>query len=132
MPEMNEDPRFSSAGLRVENRADLNREIIARTTTGTCAQWIERLNAAGVPCGPILSMDTAFENEQVKHLAMTRRVRHPQRGDIDIMAPALVFNDAQQPPVHAAPETGAHSEEILDWLGLDANTRERLRAAGVV
>jgi len=132
MPEMNADPRFASAGLRVENRADLNREIIARTMTASSAQWIERLNAAGVPCGPILSMDAAFENEQVRHLAMTRRVRHPQRGDIDIMAPPVVFGDVEMPPVHAAPETGAHSNEILRELGLDAAACERLRAAGVV
>ncbi|MBO1110775.1 CaiB/BaiF CoA transferase family protein [Bordetella petrii] len=132
MPEMNDDPRFASAGLRVENRADLNREIIARTRCRTSAEWIERLNAAGVPCGPILSMDTAFQNEQVRHLVMTRRVNHPQRGDIDIMAPPLVFGGAERPPVTAAPETGAHSDEILGWLGLDAAARERLRAAGAV
>ncbi|CAM4106139.1 CaiB/BaiF CoA transferase family protein [Bordetella tumulicola] len=132
MPEINDDPRFASAGLRVENRADLNREIIARTMTGTSAQWIERLNAAGVPCGPILSMDAAFENEQVRHLAMTRRVAHPQRGDIDIMAPPVVFDGVERPPVHAAPETGAHSDEILNWLGLDAAACDRLRAAGAV
>ncbi|MBV7482294.1 CaiB/BaiF CoA-transferase family protein [Bordetella sp. BOR01] len=132
MPEMNGDPRFASAGLRVENRADLNREIIARTRRRTSAQWIENLNAAGVPCGPILSMDTAFQDEQVRHLAMTRRVSHPQRGGIDIMAPPVVFDGAEMPPVSAAPETGAHSDEILGWLGLDAAACERLRAAGAV
>ncbi|MCD0504259.1 CaiB/BaiF CoA transferase family protein [Bordetella petrii] len=132
MPELNGDPRFASAGLRVENRPDLNREIIARTRGRSSAEWIERLNAAGVPCGPILSMDTVFENEQVRHLRTTQRVHHEQRGDIDIMAPPVVFGGAEPAAAAGAPETGAHSDEILGWLGLDADARARLRAAGAV
>lgn len=132
MPEMNQDPRFASAGLRVENRPELNREIIARTRTRNSADWIERLNAAGVPCGPILGMDGTFENEQVRHLRMTRRVTHPQRGDIDIMAQPVIFADTEAPAVSVAPETGAHTDDILSWLGLDAGARQRLRAAGAV
>lgn len=130
--ELINDPRFSSAGLRVENRPDLNRLIIASTMCSTSADLIDRLNKAGVPCGPILSMDQAFANEQVRHLAVTRRVEGTQRGDIEIMASPYIFEDGDMPPVSAAPETGAHSDEILDWLGLDEAARVRLRAAGVV
>ncbi|MFJ1301497.1 CaiB/BaiF CoA transferase family protein [Pseudomonadota bacterium AL_CKDN230030165-1A_HGKHYDSX7] len=132
MPELKDDARFGSAGLRVENRGELNREIIARTRTRDSADWIERLNQAGVPCGPILSMDMAFENEQVRHLRMTRRVTHPQRGDVDIIAPAVTFGGAEAPPVSPAPETGAHTDDILAWLGMDEAARQRLRAAGAV
>ncbi|WP_370519970.1 CaiB/BaiF CoA transferase family protein [Bordetella sp. 15P40C-2] len=132
MPEMIADPRFASAGQRVDNRAELNRAIISKTRTASSADWIEWLNEAGVPCGPILSMDQTFDNEQVRHLAVTRRVSHPQRGEIDIMAPPVVFEGAEMPAVRPAPETGAHSDEILQWLGLDAEARERLRAQRVV
>lgn len=132
MPELKDYPRFGSAGLRVENRGELNREIIARTRTRDSADWIERLNQAGVPCGPILSMDTAFENEQVRHLRMTRRVTHPQRGEVDIIAPAVTFGGAEAPAVSPAPETGAHTDDILAWLGMDEAARQRLRAAGAV
>ena len=132
MPEMSKDPRFLEAGLRVENRGDLNREIIARTRTRDSADWIAALNAAGVPCGPILSMDGTFANEQVQHLRMTRQVEHPRKGPITIMAQPVNFSDGELPAPRPAPETGAHTAEILQWLGLDGAECDRLRAAGVV
>lgn len=132
MPEMAGDPRFVEAGLRVENRGDLNREIIARTRTRTSADWIARLNAAGVPCGPILSMEGTFDDEQVRHLNMVRHVRHAKRGDIAIMGQPVIFGGTDLPEVRPAPETGAHSDEILAWIGLDEAQRERLRAAGAI
>jgi crotonobetainyl-CoA:carnitine CoA-transferase CaiB-like acyl-CoA transferase len=132
MPEMVADPRFREAGLRVENREALNREIIARTRTRTTDEWISRLNAAGVPCGPILAMDGVFANEQVRHLRMTREVDTPSKGKIDIMAPPLVFSDGDYPAPTPAPETGAHTDEILQWLGVQEADRQRLRAAGAL
>ncbi|KCB23721.1 CaiB/BaiF CoA transferase family protein [Bordetella hinzii] len=132
MPALAEDPRFASAGLRVENRAALNAEIVARTRRHGSAEWIERLNAAGVPCGPILGMDGTFENEQVRHLKVTRRVAHPQRGEIDILAQPVIFGDTEPGPLTPAPETGAHTDDILLWLGLDEAARGRLRAVGAV
>jgi crotonobetainyl-CoA:carnitine CoA-transferase CaiB-like acyl-CoA transferase len=132
LPALTHDPRFVEAGLRVENRADLNREIIARTRTRTSAEWIERLNVAGVPCGPILSMDGTFENEQVRHLNMVRHVRTPTKGDIAIMAQPVIFGGTEPPDVRPAPETGGHSDEILAWLGMDDAQRARLRAAGAI
>jgi crotonobetainyl-CoA:carnitine CoA-transferase CaiB-like acyl-CoA transferase len=131
-PELLADARFGTAGDRVENRAHLNKEIIARTRTRTTAEWIRLLNDAGVPCGPILDMEGTFDNEQVRHLNMTRTVRHPSRGDISIMAQPMVFSDGELPQPRPAPETGAHSEEILEWLGIDAAERGRLREAGVI
>jgi crotonobetainyl-CoA:carnitine CoA-transferase CaiB-like acyl-CoA transferase len=132
MPELTRDARFVEAGLRVENRAELNRAIIARTRTRTSAEWIASLNAAGVPCGPILSMDGTFENEQVKHLNMVRHVHHPEKGDIAIMAQPVIFSGTAPPDLTLAPETGAHSDEILAWLGVDAERRQHLRAAGAI
>ncbi|MFC4274782.1 CaiB/BaiF CoA transferase family protein [Achromobacter aloeverae] len=132
MPEMIKDPRFTEAGLRVDNRADLNREIIARTRTRNSADWIAALNAAGVPCGPILAMDGTFADEQVQHLRMTRQVEHPRKGPISIMAQPVNFSDGELPAPRPAPETGANTAEILAWLGVDAAECERLRGAGVV
>ncbi|OZI77894.1 CaiB/BaiF CoA transferase family protein [Bordetella genomosp. 12] len=132
MPELIDDARFASAGLRVENRPALTAQIVARTRQRSSAEWIERLNAAGVPCGPILSMDGTFDNEQVRHLKMTRKVTHPQRGEFDILAQPVIFGDAEPGPVSPAPETGAHTDDILGWLGMDAAARERLRAVGAV
>ncbi|QGE54982.1 acyl-CoA hydratase [Bordetella holmesii] len=132
MPGLIDDARFASAGLRVENRPALNEQIVSRTRQRTSAEWIERLNAAGAPCGPILSMDGTFANEQVHHLNMTRKVRHPQRGEVEILAQPVIFADSEPGPVTPAPETGAHSDDIRTWLGLDGAARERLRAVGAV
>lgn len=90
-------------------------------------------NAAGMPAArPILSMDGTFENEQVRHLNMIRRAHNGGKGDISIMAPAVVFGRVEGPEPSAAPDTGAHSDGILGWLGLDAAARARLRSAGAI
>lgn len=132
MPELTRDPRFVEAGLRVDNRDALNHEIRTRTRTQSTAHWIEKLNEAGVPCGPILSMDGVFENEQVQHLRMTRQVRTPANRDIDIMAPAVIFSDGDYPDPRPAPETGANTDEILRWLDIGPTDVQRLRELGVV
>ncbi|HEY0294230.1 MAG TPA: CaiB/BaiF CoA-transferase family protein [Bordetella sp.] len=132
MPELARDPRFVEAGSRVENRMDLNREIISRTRTYSSADLIERLNAAGVPCGPILSMDGTFENEQVRHLNMVHHVRHPSKGDMAIMGQPMIFDGTDLPQARPAPETGAHTDEILAWIGLDDAQRASLRATGAI
>src|SRR6185437_3324416 len=60
LPELRTDPRFATNDLRVANRAAMNAAIEARLMTGTTAQWIELLNAAGVPCGRVMGLREVF------------------------------------------------------------------------
>ena len=68
-PELGDDPRFATGKLRSKNRRALNERIAAITETRPGAEWVEHLNAAGVPCGPINGIDQTFADPQVRHLA---------------------------------------------------------------
>ena len=70
LPELPRDSRFDSGEKRSANRSALNEIISNRLAERTTAEWVAVLNAAGVPCGPVYSMDEVFADEQVRHLDM--------------------------------------------------------------
>src|ERR1019366_2771913 len=79
-PHLASDPLFATAKDRLANRDALNEAIEAITRRRSSADWIERLNAAGVPAGPIYKINEVFEDPQVKHLRLTRKVQHKVLG----------------------------------------------------
>ena len=83
------DPRFVTNADRSNNRRDLNEAINAITRTKTSAEWIAILNGAGVPCGPIYSIDQVFADPQVRHLNLTRHVPHKVLGDVEVIGQAV-------------------------------------------
>ena len=70
LPDLPSDDRFDSGRKRSANRAALNEIVAAKLRERTTAEWVEVLNAAGVPCGPVYSMDEVFADPQVQHLDM--------------------------------------------------------------
>src|SRR5258707_7265299 len=72
------DPQFGTDKLRSKNRVALNAAIAEKIRTRPSREWIDILNAAGVPCGPIYKMNEVFEDPQVRHLGMAADVHHPQ------------------------------------------------------
>ena len=107
LPGIPRDPRFSTAARRSANRAELNTLIAARLRTRTTAEWVETLNRAGVPCGPVYRMDEVFADPQVGHLAMTAPVEHPVLGQLDILRNAVRMTDAPGTVRTASPDAGA-------------------------
>src|ERR1700709_1738067 len=77
-PELVTDPEYATALLRSKNRDALNAEIGKFTATKSTDSWVKELNAAGVPCGPIYSVDQMFEDAQVKHLGIAQDVPKPE------------------------------------------------------
>ena len=75
--DMRDDPRYATEEARSDNREDLNERIQAHTRKRTSAEWIDALNDAGVPCGPIYRMNEMWADPQVEHLGMQRPTRHP-------------------------------------------------------
>ena len=107
--EVAQDERFSTAPARLENRDACNEVLQANLHSRTSNEWVEALNAAGVPCGPIYSIDQVFEDPQVKHLGMTRTVNHPHIGEFDIINHCTTLSRAPNEPYTATAERGEHT-----------------------
>src|SRR5690606_38766458 len=84
-PELIEDERFNSAGHRYKNRDELNDIIESYPRQKTSAEWVEIMNKAGVPCGPILFVDETFQDPQVQHLGIARPVEHATLGTLHVV-----------------------------------------------
>ncbi|KPK08893.1 MAG: CoA-transferase [Betaproteobacteria bacterium SG8_39] len=116
-PEMLKQASFTGQANRAENRKALNAEIEKATVTKTTAEWVEILNAAGVPCGPIYQMDQVFSDPQVQHLEAAATVHHPRLGDFRIVNQAVKLTRTPASMACASPELGEHTEEILKEIG---------------
>ena len=93
---------------------------------------MEILNAAGVPSGPILTIDQVFANEQVRHLGLATPVEHPHLGPIHLLGVPTALTRTPAAVRTAAPEKGEHTEEVLREIGLNASDIQRLRTDGVI
>jgi formyl-CoA transferase len=127
------DPDYASSELRSRNRKALNEGIGRVTKTKTSAHWVKLLNGAGVPCGPINSIDQTFAEPQVRHLGIAKPVRHPTLGDIKVVGQPINLTKSPQPAEYRpTPELGQHTDEILAGLGHDANAIAGLRSRGAI
>lgn len=131
--ELVSDPDYKTSELRSRNRKALSERIARITKTKSSAQWVKLLNDAGVPCGPINSIDQTFAEPQVQHLGIAKRVRHPALGDIKVVGQPIHLTKApQRDEYRPTPELSQHTEEILAGLGHDAKSIAGLRARGVI
>ena len=90
-------------------------EIIAARP---CAWWLEALERAGVPCGPINGIDQALADPQVQARGMTVTMNHPLAGPIGLLGSPLKLSETPVTYRHPPPTLGEHTEEVLrDWLG---------------
>jgi formyl-CoA transferase len=131
-PQLATDPRFVTNSERSKNRRDLAEAINAITRTKTSAEWIAILNGAGVPCGPIYSIDQVFADPQVQHLNITRHVAHKVLGDVEVIGQAVELSRTPWGVHSPTPEPGEHSDEVLRELGYGAAEIADLRARKVI
>jgi crotonobetainyl-CoA:carnitine CoA-transferase CaiB-like acyl-CoA transferase len=132
IPERYEDPRFATPGKRSKNRDELTVVLEEKLQTKTAAEWVEILNAAGVPTGPILTIDQVFANEQVQHLGIATPLSHPHLGAIQVLGIPTTLSRTPGAVRTPAPEKGEHTEAILRELGISGKEIQQLRADGVV
>ena len=125
-------PEFKGGKKRAENRAKLNSILNESLARKTGAEWIEILNKAGIPCGPIYKVDEVFADPQVKHLGVATPVEHPKLGRKQILANAAVLSRTPAKVVAPTPEIGEHTDEILKELDYNAAQIAKLRQGGVV
>ena len=131
-PELAEDARFALDADRSKHRQALNAHLADVFRKRPTAEWLERLNAAGVPSGPIYSVDEVFADPQVVHGAMAATVPHPTRGDIRVVAPTTVLSRTPGRLDRALGPKGSDSDDVLAELGYGEAEIAALKAGGVV
>jgi formyl-CoA transferase len=127
------DPDYATGESRSKNRKALSERIARVTKTQSSAHWVTLLNDAGVPCGPINSIDQTFAEPQVRHLGIAKPVRHPELGDIKVVGQPINLTMAPQPAEYRpTPELGQHTDEIMAGLGHDAKAIAGFRSRGAI
>jgi formyl-CoA transferase len=123
---------FNTEEKRSANRDDLNARIASVTRTETSAQWVDALNANGVPCGPINTIDQTFADPQVRHLGMTGKVTSGSLGEMEMVGQPFVLERTPSDFVRPPPECGEHSDEVLDDLGYTSDEIAGLRERKII
>jgi len=126
-PELATHADYATGALRSANRDRLHAEIEQRLQTRDSAEWIDLFNRAGVPTGPINTIDQAFADPQVQHLGIVQKV-----GTVPYLGQPVTLS---RTPSHVAshpPELGQHTAEVLREFGYDDAEIDRLAAQGIV
>jgi formyl-CoA transferase len=131
-PHLATDARFTSGKSRSENRDALNEAIGVITRTRSSADWIQALNQAGVPCGPIYKMNEVFADPQVQHLNMTRVVPQKVIGPVEVIGQPIELSRTPWSIRSATPELGEHTDAVLAELGYEAADIAAFREKKVV
>jgi crotonobetainyl-CoA:carnitine CoA-transferase CaiB-like acyl-CoA transferase len=127
------DARYATNPARVANRETLDAAIAQALKGGKSANWIEKLRAAGVPCGPINSVGEALNDPHTLARDMVRSVRHPTVGEVKMVGIPFRLNGTPAAIRRAPPLLGQHTEEVLsEELGMSAARIAQLRAEKVI
>jgi len=132
VPELKDDPRYRTQTARVANRQRINAIVGGKLAMNTTDYWVETLNRAGVPCGPVQSVADVFQDPQILSQDMVMDVEHPGFGPVRMLGFSMKLGETPCKVRRPAPGLGEHSDEVLAELGYSPVERNALRAGGVV
>jgi formyl-CoA transferase len=132
-PELASDPRFATNPLRVKNRDTLVPLLAEMAATKPRDEWIDLLEARGVPCGPINDVGEVFDNPQVRARGVAIELAHPAAGKVKLVRSPMRMSATPATSDKAPPLLGQHTDEVLhEVLGKSSDEIAALRAKGVV
>jgi CoA:oxalate CoA-transferase len=131
-PGLKTDPLYATQSARVANRTRINAIIGGKLAGNTTAFWVETLNRAGVPSGPVNNVPEVFEDPQIKAQEMVLEVDHPGHGIVRMLGFPIKLSETPCRVRRTAASLGQHSDEILTELGYAASERDTYRQQGVI
>src|SRR5271169_6815769 len=127
-----EDPEWKTQVGRSKHRKAINAAIGEITKHKPSEYWIELLEGAGVPCGPIYSIDQVFADPQVQHLGMATKMHSPAIGDAEVVASAISITGFSKDIRLATPEMGSSTDEVLASVGYSPDEIAEMRRNGAI
>jgi crotonobetainyl-CoA:carnitine CoA-transferase CaiB-like acyl-CoA transferase len=118
LPGLQDDERFDTSAKRSQRRGELNDIIGGRMRERPTDEWVTILNEAGVPSGPVYSIDQVFADPQVEHLRMTEPVEHQALGRLALIRNPVQLSGVGPTVRQPSPELGEHTAEVLAELAL--------------
>lgn len=130
--ELSDDQRFADNSNRMKHRHELVNQLESYFRTHTTDEWVTRLNDAGVPAGPVLTIPEMHQDPQVRSREMVTTVSHPSAGEVDTLGTPVKFHETPTRITRAAPLLGQHTREVLTECSYDDSEIEQLLASGAV
>ncbi|KQV91397.1 CoA-transferase [Massilia sp. Root351] len=132
-PELALHERYATNPLRVQNRDELVPILAEMVKTRSRAEWIEQLEAVGVPCGPINDIGDVYRNPQVQARGMVTEAPHPTAGKVKLVRSPMRLSATPTDGGSAPPLLGQHTDEVLrELLGRSAEEIGSLKGKGVL
>jgi crotonobetainyl-CoA:carnitine CoA-transferase CaiB-like acyl-CoA transferase len=131
-PEWGEKSEWASPKDRRQHRETLNGLINEITGKEDTASVVAKMNAGGIPCGPVYDIGQAFNDPQVKHLGIAKKVPSKALGDITLIGQPVNLSRTKTTMVTGAPEYAEHADEILAEFGYSSKEIESFRKSGAI
>lgn len=131
-PEWKVHPEWNTGVGRLKQRAAVNAAIADITRLNSSAHWVEKFEAAGIPAGPINTIDKVFADPQVQHLGIGTPIHSPYFGDTRMVASPLNVSGASRNVRSNYPDAGANTDEVLRGAGYSTEEIASLRASGAI
>ena len=132
-PELADDERYATNAARVRHRGELVGKLQSLFDKRPTAEWIERLEANDVPCGPINTIRDVFNSDYAKEVGLCRQQAHTLNDVLPAVANPVRFSETPVSYDRPPPLLGEHTDEVLrEWLGYSAEQIENLRSSGAI
>jgi crotonobetainyl-CoA:carnitine CoA-transferase CaiB-like acyl-CoA transferase len=126
------DPRFATRKQRSDRHNEIVQILRHAYSKKPRDYWLQRLDANAIPNAPINTIQEVFDNPQIKHLGLPKKIDHPKMGVSNLVGSPINLSGTPAKFFRAAPLLGEHTDEVLTKLGYDHNTMKALRESGVI